>query len=175
MRELRRAEVVVFQKWMVLSEVPPPEARSEEFQGHHARACSQQRGQFELGNVGSSKMTDFDGGGMVGLAHLGRVGHTAIPNIDDVVVSSTREELRSKKDQLALDGARESSLTPCPPPLSPPATSGLHSNPHTSPRWPLICATQCSATLTSLFQISPVLHPLERTAPLQLNAGTLER
>lgn len=39
MRELRRAEVVVFQKWMVLSEVPPPEARRDEFQGHQARAC----------------------------------------------------------------------------------------------------------------------------------------
>lgn len=36
---MSRAEVVVFQKWIVLSEVPPPEARREEFHGHHARAC----------------------------------------------------------------------------------------------------------------------------------------
>lgn len=37
-RELRRAPVVVFQKWIVRSDEPPPEARRLEFQGHHARA-----------------------------------------------------------------------------------------------------------------------------------------
>jgi hypothetical protein len=36
--ELRRAELVVFQKWMVRSDDPPPEARREAFQGHQARA-----------------------------------------------------------------------------------------------------------------------------------------
>lgn len=38
-REFKRAEVVVFQKWMVLSEDPPPVARREGVQGHHASAC----------------------------------------------------------------------------------------------------------------------------------------
>lgn len=38
-RLLSRAACVVFQKWIVRSEDPPPDARSDEFHGHHARAC----------------------------------------------------------------------------------------------------------------------------------------
>lgn len=37
-REAVRAPVVVDQKWMVWSDVPPPEARRLDCQGHHARA-----------------------------------------------------------------------------------------------------------------------------------------
>jgi len=36
--ELSRADWVVFQKWIVRSDEPPPEASNEEFQGHQARA-----------------------------------------------------------------------------------------------------------------------------------------
>jgi hypothetical protein len=43
-RELRRADWVVFQKWMVRSEEPPPEARREEFHGHQARAYAKTKG-----------------------------------------------------------------------------------------------------------------------------------
>lgn len=38
-RLFRRADCVLFQKWIVLSDEPPPEARRDEFQGHQARAC----------------------------------------------------------------------------------------------------------------------------------------
>jgi hypothetical protein len=39
-RECRRAPVVVFQICMVASFEPPPEARREGCQGHHAIACN---------------------------------------------------------------------------------------------------------------------------------------
>lgn len=59
--------------------------------------------------LGAKQRTDLDGRRVVGLAHLGGVGHAAIPNVDDVVVSSTGEQLRSQRGQLAPGAEKDKS------------------------------------------------------------------
>lgn len=92
MSELSRADVVVFQKWIVLSDVPPPEARRDEFHGHQARAFGRARVSMAPSRDPTA-CTHFDCGSVVRLGHLRRVSHAAIPDVDDIVIASAGEEL----------------------------------------------------------------------------------
>ena len=96
--ECSRAPVVEFQMWIVASDVPPPDASSDGCHGHHAMACE--------ARVSARSAMSFNRA-----AHLHRrsvvplrparacpctgrdVADTAIPDVDDVVVSATREQL----------------------------------------------------------------------------------